>query len=258
MKKILTLAAFTGLALTAQATITTSKIAVGSSTDFPTTSISGANGTRSFSTVVASPAGGTIAGGQAQGGFATGVAWGEVFNWTGSANGNTLSAFSIIVNGASATGGTYQPFLFDIGTSLFNTGASTFNPSLQTDLLSGITLNIPGISSANFLEFDLAGSDAVTLTVGHSYAFGLLNVTAVAGDINFVRDSGTQADPNGAPFQIASGGLTGTSATVPGFGAGPRNLMIGVYTTTPVPEPSTFALLGGALALFGVIRRTRK
>lgn len=242
--------------LSSYASVTTTALAVGSATDFPTTSISAANGNRSFSDILASPAGATIAGAQAQGGFATGVAWGEVFNWTGSANGNVFSAFSMIVNGGSATA-TYQPVLLDLGTTIINSYATTFNPSLHPNLLGSISLTLPAIAARSFVEFDLNGSDSITLTVGNSYAFGLLNVTAAAGDINFLRDSGVQADPNGAPWQTDANGLSSTSGTVPGWGGGPRNLLFGIYTTTAVPEPSSFALAGVAVAAMLAFHRRK-
>ncbi len=242
-------------ALSSYANVTTSAGVVGAATDFAAVSLSSANGNLSFSTILASPAGATIAGAQAQGGFATGVAWGEVFNWAGSANGNTLSAFSMIVNGASSTV-TYQPVLLDLGTAIINSYATTFNPSLHPNLFGSISLTLPVVSSRSFVEFDLTGSDAITLTVGNSYAVGLLNVTAGAADINFLRDSGVQADPNGAPWQTDASGLSSTSGTVPGWGGGPRNMLVGVYTTS-VPEPSSFALAGMGVAAMLAFRRRK-
>lgn len=252
-----TLAALSVLAMSvpAYAAITLDNAAT--SAAFPATSISGVNGNLSFSDVQASPAGSTIAGGTSQGAFAANSALGEVFQWTGSANGNVFSAFSIIDNGGGGAS-TYQPFLFDLGTGYtFNANGSTFNPSLYTDLFSAVTVTPPALGSANFLEFNLSGSDAVTLNVGDTYAFGLLN-TSGTPDFSFQRSNGTQADPNGAPFQILSGGLSGTSATVPGYGGGPRNLFVGVYTTA-VPEPGSMALLSlGALIGTFMVRRSGK
>jgi hypothetical protein len=241
------------IATNAYAGISLNNNAVGSATNFPSFSISGVNGPLSWSDVLGAPAGATIAGGQVQGAIAVGTAVGEVFKWGGSANGNVLSAFTIIDMGGGGAA-TYQPFLFDLGTVTFNTTSSTFNPSLFTDLFSAVTVQPSAFGAGNFLEFDLTGSDAVTLTVGHSYAFGLLNNNGTS-DMNFLRNSGTQSDPNGAPFQILSGGLSGTSATVPGWGGGPRNMFVGLYTT-PVPEPTSMALLGlGSLVGFMVLRR---
>jgi hypothetical protein len=226
---------------------------VGAATQFSSTSLSTVNGTLSFSDILASPAGATIAGGVSQGPFANGVVWGEVFKWGGSVNGNQLTAFSMIETGGGGAG-QYQPVLLDLGPSVtFNANASTFNPSLQPNLLSSVTLQPGAAASAKFLEFDLSGSDAVTLNVGDSYAFGFIDLNT--SDLNFLRSNGTQADANGAPFQIASGGLAATSATVPGFGGGPRNLFIGLYTQ-PVPEPTSLALLAVGAGM--LIRRRAK
>src|SRR4029077_11081506 len=114
--KILTTISALALGTTAYAGITINNIAVGASTDFPTFSISGVNGARSFSDVLASPAGATIAGGQAQGAVAANTAYGEVLKWGGSVNGDVLSAFSMIENGAGGAS-TWQPFMFDLGAS---------------------------------------------------------------------------------------------------------------------------------------------
>jgi hypothetical protein len=254
--KTLAIVSTLAIATSAYASVSVANIAVSGATVFPALSISGLNGSLSFSDVLASPAGATIAGGQAQGAFAANTALGEVFRWGGSANGNVFSAFSIIDLGGGGAS-TYQPFLFDLGTGYtFNANGSTFNPSLYTDLFSTVTVTPPAFGSGNFLEFDLTGSDAVTLTVGDTYAFGLLN-TSGTPDFAFLRSSGTQPDPNGAPFQILSGGLSGTSATVPGYGGGPRNLFVGIYTT-PVPEPASMTLMGlGTLAGLMFIRRRK-
>jgi hypothetical protein len=253
--KTLAIVSALALATNAYANITLNNIGVGTSTSFPSFSISGVNGALSWSDVLASPAGATIAGGQAQGAVAANTAWGEVFVWGGSANGDVLSAFSMIENGGGGAA-TYQPFLFDLGTLTFNANSSTFNPSSYANLLSTVTVQPGAMGSRNFLEFDFTGSDAVTLTVGHSYAFGLLNNNGIS-DMNFQRASGTQPNPNGAPFQILSGGLSGTSATVPGWGGGPRNMFVGIYTTA-VPEPASMTLMGlGTLAGLLFIRRRK-
>jgi hypothetical protein len=252
--KVFAVVSAVALATSIQAQVTINNIGFGTATTFPTFSISGLNGPLSFQDVLASPAGATLQGGTVQGAIAANSAIGEIFNWGGSANGNVLSAISIIDAGGGGAS-TYQPFLFDLGTSLFNTTAATFNPSAQVNLFAASTVTPPPLGSANFLEFDFSGADLVTLTVGHSYAFGLLN-TSGTPDFNFRRSSGAQSDPNGVPFQILSGGLSGTTANVPGYGGGPRNIFIGIYTTQPVPEPATMALFGlGALGALVIRRR---
>lgn len=105
MKKILSLVSVTALALSAQATITTSKIVVGSATDFPTTSISAANGSLSFSTILTTPAGATIAGGQAQYGVATTTAHAPYNNAPVHCHGSTDGVAHV-----TASGGTLGAF----------------------------------------------------------------------------------------------------------------------------------------------------
>lgn len=238
--------------------ITMSSATVGSATDFPSASISGANGNLSFETVnPGAGAGGTIAGAQVQGGYDGAVGWGETFNWAGSANGNVLSAYSMIITGANPSD-TYQPFLLDLGTSIFNGYSTPFNPSLHPNLLSSATtFNMPNVGGSTFLEFDLTGSDAITLTVGHSYAFGLLNGGSNLGaDIYFLRAGGVITDPNGMPFYTGPAGLSDTSASCSGWGGSARNIFVGLYTT-PVPEPSSLALVGAGIMLMGMFRRSK-
>ncbi len=154
---------------------------------------------------------------------------------------------------------TYQPVLLDLGTSTFNSFATPFNPSLHPDLLGSSTLTLPNVGANTFLEFDLTGSDAVTLTVGHSYAFGLWNIdpSTVGTDVYFLRDSGVQADPNGMSWATTGpNGINDTSASAPGWGGSPRNIMFALYTT-PVPEPASMVLVSGGLLALLMARRSR-
>src|ERR1017187_8095869 len=98
-----------------------------------------------------------------------------------------------------------------------------------------LTLQPAAQGSANFLEFDFSGADAITLASGHSYAFGLLNNNGTS-DLNYRRSSGAQSDPNGDGFTLAS--LSALTDTAAPYSGSVHNSFIGVYTTT-VPEPST-------------------
>jgi len=239
------------LAVPAYANITVINNTLGSATSFPSFAISGNNGSLAFQDVIGTTGGSSLQGpGNSPQGTVANNGFGEIFNWTGSSS--TLSALSIIDTGGGGTP-TYQPFLFDLGTSIFNSTSSTFNPSTQVDLLSNITVTPPALGSANFLEFDFSGTDAITLLTGHSYAFGLLNNNNDSS-LTFLRSGGGSSDPNGIGFSLTS--LSATSETS-GFSGNNRTAFIGIYTV-PVPEPATYALFGGGLALLGFARRFKK
>ncbi|MGD0261172.1 MAG: hypothetical protein ABSD29_15280 [Verrucomicrobiota bacterium] len=247
--KVLIAISMLALAASGQAAISLNNNSLGSATSFPTYSISGNNGTLFFQDTLSTPSGATLQGGASQG-YTANQGFGEIFNYTGP-SGATLSAISIIDTGGGGTA-TFQPFLFDLGSGIYNAGSSQFNPSIQVNLISTPTLTPPALGSANFLEFDFSGADAISLNSGDSYAFGLLNNNNNTG-MTFLRSSGTQSDPNGDGFTLTS--LSATSDNASPFSSAVRTLFVGVYTIAAVPEPSLFALGGLGLAMLLILRR---
>jgi len=205
-------------------------------TAFQSAAIGPSGGTLAFSDTAASPSGYTIAGGSAITGSAN-AALGETFYWSGATA--ELTAFALVSTGEGGSQ-TYQPFLFDLGSSLFNSSTTGFAPNNYVNMLATGTITDPALSSGlHQLEIDIAAG--VTLTQGQSYAIGLQN-TSANWDIFLQKSSGGQSDPDGEGFTF-SGGLSSTAYDNPSpFAGSPRDVFMGLYTTTAVPEPSTIAL----------------
>jgi hypothetical protein len=208
-------------------------------------------GSLGFSDALTTPSGSTIAGGSAVG-LSSDGAIGETFLWSGATT--TLTAFSFVDTGGGGVG-TYQPFLFDLSSPTYGGSATGFIPGDYSNLLPTGTVEPPALGSGlNALEIDL--SIPVTLVSGQSYALGFQSENGTV-DIDFQKSSGGQSDPDGEGFTF-TGGLSSSSADNPSpFSGSPRNLFTGLYTEA-VPEPSCCALLGGALAAIGVVRRFKK
>jgi hypothetical protein len=243
-------AAAIALGFSANANVTISNSSLGTATSFPTTSLSGVNGSLFFQDTLTTPANATLQGSTSYQIAAANTGWGEIFNYSGS--GADLSAISIIIDKSYTGGGngTYQPFLFDLGATIYQN--TTFNPSAQVNLLGNYTVQPPALASVNFLEFDFSGVDAITLTHGDSYAFGLLNNNGVS-DMSYFR-GGSQLDTQGDGFTLTS--LSATVDNAEPYTGAVRNSFIGVYTE-PVPEPASTALFGLSLLVGTFVLRRR-
>jgi hypothetical protein len=219
-------------------------------TSFTATSLgTDLGGSLAFNTTAASPSGATIAGGASQG-FTGGTATGETFYWSGATA--TLGAFALVPTG-SASSQTYQPFLFDLGSSLYNLGSTVFQPGNEVNLLATENITVPGLSGGDRqLEIDIAGG--VTLTSGESYAIGLQNTSGTFG-VTLDRSSGAQSDPDGVGFTFSGGLSSMANDNSSPFSGSPRDLFLGLYTET-VPEPSTIAL--GVIGTSALLLRRRK
>ena len=72
---------------------------------------------------------------------------------------------------------------------------------------------------------------------------------------NGLLDAWSSSSPgNGTDFQsVIAGSFNATTGALSAFGT-----VVLLNGTTPVPEPSTFVLIGGAATIVGVFRRRRQ
>jgi hypothetical protein len=149
-----------------------------------------------------------------------------------------------IINGV-ASGATYTLRLIDMvlanpntpygvaGTDLFNGGA-------------GLSFVHGGTPNNQIVIFDLTGSDEVALTPGNTYVFEVVH-TAGTGGITFTRTGGGNSIyANGQYYKDR----------INASSAGSRDAVAAVYLAA-VPEPSTLAIAGCAVALAAVRSRRR-
>jgi hypothetical protein len=148
-----------------------------------------------------------------------------------------LNNVQLYVGGSFASNSVY---LYDLGTGANPTSYTPGSGSTSADLLySGASYNIVffGGSSPSVLELQFSGVDAVTLAAGHRYVFEIEPMIGqYIGQSTWYRSS-SDVYVDGAAYSQWNI-LGGT----PGF-----DMSLAV-TLTPVPEPSSFTLMGlGAL-----------
>lgn len=173
--------------------------------------------------------------------------------FTTGASGFQLDSFSIVAAGGPSTG-IIHLYQSPVG----GTEADGYvNLSFSTDLLgggAGLGFTYFGSATQNILNFDLTGSDQVTLLANTLYAIDFTaNVSDTAYNF-YVR--------RGGAFYTAGGNIyaTATADTAAGqrfdvSGSGRRDAPLALYA---VPEPASMTLMGlGTLAGLMFIRRRK-
>ena len=171
----------------------------------------------------------------------------------------TLTSFDILLGVNGITSPTYQVNLYNLGpagTVSVSSSAATYTPG--TSLFPDNTVTFSGtVGGPAQGTFTLDAADQVTLSAGEEYALEIWNPSA-DGSAGIVWYRASTADPGGQMFSGADATLARETLAAAGqAGGAPRTGSLALYGT-PIPEPSSLALIGSGMALLGVMRRFKK
>lgn len=169
--------------------------------------------------------------------------------------GDLTNTSSVTVNGGTLSSGTGNRNL-GVGAVLMSSGS--INPG-EVGTIGSFTVAATKAftTSGGTLKFDLANTTFDKIISLGSASFGLTNTTL---SLNLL--SGFSYANSYAIFESFTGGsvsgLTITGYDTANYAASLNNAGVLTFSATAVPEPSTYACIGGAVALgFVVIRRRR-